>query len=645
MNTSPLAFNDSFSVQQGQYRTTVTGDLRADNGSGADYDPDGTLMGYGAAGFSPYGDGGDYLYAGFDQSGEMYFLWLQRSGYVTFPVTHYSSWFTTANGGRVVLNTDGTFSYTAPDGFSGEDWFDYSLADGAFAMGTARVTINVLPTEGANDRPLAAADVFAGQEDVQITGNLLADNGNGADSDPDGDAMTVVNQTIQSARGGIVSIYANGDFVYRPPANYSGADSFTYTVKDEHGATSKATASLTLAAVNDAPLAGADSFTAVHDRQMAGNVLTNDRDVEQSALSATAGSFATAAGGTVSIEADGDFTYAPAAGFTGADTFTYRVTDADGASTMATATVTVINRAPTTTSDWFNAGFGKTASGVVTENDSDADGDALAVIAATLTTAQGGRVVLTADGSFTYSPSDAFYGTDSFTYQVRDTLGATTNGTATIVTAAPAGSIIGTSGVDSLTGTAAANTMFGGAGDDKLYGLDGRDTLAGGLDKDTLFGGLLGDKLYGQSGKDTLRGEAGADLLKGGDDGDDLYGGAGADWLEGGTGVDSLYGGGGGDKFVFAAPIAGEIDKIMDFDRADLIAVVGADFGLAAGSLPDASYFAENGAANAAHGRFLYNTANRVLSWDSDGDALTANLAIAAFDDKVVLTSADFLVI
>lgn len=125
---------------------------------------------------------------------------------------------------------------------------------------------------------------------------------------------------------------------------------------------------------------------------------------------------------------------------------------------------------------------------------------------------------------------------------------------------------------------------------------------------------------------------------------DDLHGEGGADKLLGGAGADKLYGGAGNDQFRFDGP-GGSHDKVMDFKAGDKLTVRAADYGLAAGALPDASYFALAGAANVDHGRFVYASANRGLSWDADGNLATANTLIATFDKAVSLSGADFLVI
>jgi Bacterial Ig domain/RTX calcium-binding nonapeptide repeat (4 copies) len=654
MSLAPIAADDTFSTPQGAFVTTVSGRLGANNGFGVDRDPDGTVLGWAAPGFTPFGDGGSYLGASFT-NGVLGLLLLQRNGEITFPVLSTSVLITTAQGGQVVLQTNGNFTYTAPAGFSGIDSFDYTLVDIDFGADIGRVTLNVLDTPTGNDRPDAKNDVFAGREDTPISGNVLSNNGNGADIDRNGDAMTVVSQSIGTARGGVVAISADGSFVYRPPANYSGADSFAYAVKDVHGASNSATVTLNIAAVNDAPLARDDSFSGAHGKPIAGNVLADngggaDADPENDPLAVAAATVVTASGGTVSLLSNGDFTYSPAAKFVGLDSFAYAVSDGRGGTSTATVSLNVFNTAPVARADLFTAAFGGGIVGnVLLDNgggaDSDADGDTLGVAAANVTSAHGGRVAVGVSGVFRYTPAEAFYGVDSFTYTLKDGFGGTSIAIISIKTPAPAGSVFGSAADEAIDGTPLGNFIFALAGDDTVNGLGGNDLLAGGDGEDTLSGGVGNDKLYGQGGRDTLQGDAGNDFLSGGLDRDDLSGGSGIDKLAGGAGFDILSGGAGADQFVFDAPTGASYDRVQDFEIGDKLCVTGAQYRLAVGALADASYFATAGAASAGHGRFLYSEADRSLSWDADGNAATANRVIAIFSAAVALSHADFLVL
>ncbi|MHA0289548.1 Ig-like domain-containing protein [Mycobacterium sp. C3-094] len=96
----------------------------------------------------------------------------------------------------------------------------------------------------ANTAPVASGDVYAGVEDKTIKGNVL-DN----DTDPDG--TTLVASVVAGPSYGMVTLNANGAFVYTPSTNYHGVDTFSYTASDGLAASNIAVVSLTVAAVDD----------------------------------------------------------------------------------------------------------------------------------------------------------------------------------------------------------------------------------------------------------------------------------------------------------------------------------------------------------------------------------------------------------
>ncbi len=147
-----------------------------------------------------------------------------------------------------------------------------------------------------NTPPVAQPDNFSGVQNHVLTGNVLANNGNGADTDPNGLALSVTAGTITTAHGGTVVQNADGTFTYTPTANFSGTDSFNYTLKDTAGLTAAGTATIT---VNAPPTALPDSFTGQENHVITGNVMTNDTDPNGMAMSVTAATLTTAHGGTV----------------------------------------------------------------------------------------------------------------------------------------------------------------------------------------------------------------------------------------------------------------------------------------------------------------------------------------------------------
>lgn len=228
-----------------------------------------------------------------------------------------------ANG---MTSTDGgTVTYTPASGFSGTDIFYYTISDGYGGSDLARVTVNV------NGAPSAEDDAVSTSEDQSITIDVLAN-----DSDPDGDALSVV--SAGGASYGTVAVV--GDQVsYSPNADYNGSDEFTYTISDARGGSATATVSVTVAPVNDAPMASDDSASCEKNRSVVVDVLANDIDVDGDVLEVWG--VGRADHGSVTINPDGSVRYRAKKGFTGTDSFLYSVTDGHDGFSHATVTVTV----------------------------------------------------------------------------------------------------------------------------------------------------------------------------------------------------------------------------------------------------------------------------------------------------------------
>src|SRR5439155_12916016 len=108
-----------------------------------------------------------------------------------------------------------------------------------------------------------------------------------------------------------------GTITYTPAPNYNGPDSFTYTIGDGHGGSATASVSVTVAAVNDAPVAADDTVTTAEDTPATISVLANDVDADGDVL--TIAGFGSASHGTAVLNADQTITYTPAANYNGAD--------------------------------------------------------------------------------------------------------------------------------------------------------------------------------------------------------------------------------------------------------------------------------------------------------------------------------------
>jgi len=169
-------------------------------------------------------------------------------------------------------------------------------------------------------------------------------------NDADGtiDATTVA--IIINVTNGTTNINATtGAVTYAPNTSFSGVDSFTYTVNDDQGSTSNvATVSITVDAepANQAPMASNDTSTANFNSAVVIAVLTNDTDADGTLNAATVAIGTAAQNGATTIAANGQITYTPTTGFSGADSFTYTMMDDDGASSNEATVSVTVNAAP-----------------------------------------------------------------------------------------------------------------------------------------------------------------------------------------------------------------------------------------------------------------------------------------------------------
>jgi VCBS repeat-containing protein len=317
--------------------------------------------------------------------------------------------------GSLSLASDGTWTYQPSAGFVGTDTFTYTVSDGAAISAPATVTIivtNTIPT--ANDD---TATVHHRGELTVIAPGVL---GNDVDADGDSLAATLVDDVDH----GTLAFVSDGSYVYAPDAGFVGVDTFTYTVSD--GAAISAPATVTITVTNAAPISGDDAWSVRHDRQLvvaAPGVLANDADPDSDPL--TAAVLAGPGHGVVILLPDGSFSYTPAAGFVGTDSFTYAASDG-AATSLGTVTISVTNAVPVTSSDTYTVMSGSTlvvpsADGVLA-NDDDPDGDALSAVVVGATTR--GTLTLDPSGRLRYVPDAGFVGTDWFTYRATDGIAA-----------------------------------------------------------------------------------------------------------------------------------------------------------------------------------------------------------------------------
>ena len=243
--------------------------------------------------------------------------------------------------GALVLQPNGQFSYTPDENYHGSDSFVYRVTDAQGGADEALVEITVV---SVNDAPVAKDDEVETAANTTAAGNVLAN-----DFDVDGDPLTIVSGLTVAPSNGTLTLNANGNFTYEPNLNFSGDDSFQYTVTDGVGGEASAKVFLTVTPVNQPPVAVNDDISLDEDGTAQGNVLANDSDPEEDELTVETTPVTDVAHGSLSLNADGSFTYIPEADFYGSDSFVYQVADVEGDTDTATVVITVesVNDAPT----------------------------------------------------------------------------------------------------------------------------------------------------------------------------------------------------------------------------------------------------------------------------------------------------------
>ena len=302
---------------------------------------------------------------------------------------------TDPSNGTVVVNADGTYTYTSDAGFVGADSFTYTVclpAPNETLCDTATVQL-VISADAADDKASTSfetdVDGDVSTNDTVIPGSTFA-----VDTDP-ADGTVVVN--------------SDGTYTYTPDAGFTGVDTFTYAVcLPAPNDTVCDTATVTIVVGPDAvdDVAGSTPFETTAD----GDASTNDTYP----VGSTFGVDTDPANGSVTVNADGTYSYTPDAGFSGTDTFTYDVClPAPNRSTCDTATITVVV-GPDAVDDRTTTELDTPVSSDVTANDTAPAGSTVSVV----TGPTDGDVVVDPDGAYTYTPDAGFLGTDSFTYDV-----------------------------------------------------------------------------------------------------------------------------------------------------------------------------------------------------------------------------------
>ena len=340
-----------------------------------------------------------------------------------------------------------TVTYTPAANYSGSDSFTFKVNDGSLDSNVASVSIAV---NAVNDRPVASNSAATTDEDVSVTITLTA-----SDIDSTSLAFATVNLPSNGSLEAISSpncvssgagANCTATVTYTPARDFNGTDSFTFRVSDGIVDSNTAAVSIAVNNINDAPVAQNQSVTTTEDSSVVITLVASDIDSVNLGFAIvtapTRGSLGNIS--TPSCIANGNggsctatVTYTPGANLSGPDSFTFKATDGNLDSNPAGVSISVnaVNDTAVAGNDFYTT-FKDTplnlfAPGVLgNDNDIDsAQGNLTAVLVSGPTNAR--DFTLNADGSFSYTPTLNFTGTDTFTYKAND---GTTDSNATTVT-------------------------------------------------------------------------------------------------------------------------------------------------------------------------------------------------------------------
>jgi hypothetical protein len=519
------------------------------------------------------------------------------------------------------------FSNTGDNPGSADRIITVTVSDGAVDSNAATTTIHVTPV---NDAPTPQDDsnpgTFVEDTDTVIAASVLLAN----DTDPDGDALTIVS-VGNSAHSGVVTL--NGtDITYRPAANYSGFDWFVYTVSDGQTTVQRA-ATFTVSAVNDAPSidlnganAGGDYSTTVlsystsplaHDDAVAvlgANVVVSDVDNTTVQSASIALSFNDGREDYTTYSTDDVFVDTGLlTGFSGTEhggewhglQWQYMGDpngirfDISGDGSLADyQQLLEAARFSTTSTDY--------ADRIATLTVNDGSDDSAAVTSTIHVQNANDTVAMTATAWSGAGTIDLGSGTDTVNVSADANISAL--GTPTVVNV-ETGNLVGTGGNDTVTLTGlqldaiiignGAIDLGGGSNDTinltstsaDLNTLGATDVSIAGVEfisASTAAASVTID-LHGQSEGFTLTGSTNADTLTGGSGVDTVNGGNGNDIITGGANADNLIGGLGADSFIIASAsdLAGDtIDGTAESATIDAIKLtVGGSYDMSAATI------------------------------------------------------------
>ncbi len=310
-------------------------------------------------------------------------------------------------------------TYTPASNYHGQDSFTFSINEAKAGKNQAVISVTVL---AVNDAPIA----YHRSETIKVNKSLSATL---TGSDVDDDTLTFI--ISKEPEHGLLTLDSyfntNGKLIYTPEPRFEGTDSFTFKLNDGKLDSAPATVSINVCP-NLLPVAESDSVTTPEDTSVQINLIGSDPDSDPlSYIMVSVTSHGSLRGNASNL------TYTPDKNFNGSDSFTFKVNDGIDDSAPATVSITVssINDPPVATDDAVVTLEDTPAVKVdVLANDTDIDNEGRYLYLDTFTVTavtqgKNGSVTINPDGTLSYSPNANFYGSDEFTYTIRDNKGDT----------------------------------------------------------------------------------------------------------------------------------------------------------------------------------------------------------------------------